>query len=112
MIYFFLLEMIMVNLRICAALLLLILRHVFAANETPATRNYFYAGGNYVETLAGHIFSGQIYVEKLSPAYIEHPYPIVFIHGGFQTGTVSYLFPLYKPSLTHGIKIYTSLITK
>ncbi|PWY73055.1 alpha/beta-hydrolase [Aspergillus heteromorphus CBS 117.55] len=51
-------------------------------------RTYFYVGGNY--TLDGngeHIHSGQIYVEKLTPARVTQPHPIVFIHGQAQTGT-------------------------
>ena len=31
--------------------------------------------------------SGQIYAEFQIPAHQRHPYPIVFIHGGAQTGT-------------------------
>jgi pimeloyl-ACP methyl ester carboxylesterase len=64
-----------------------------ASQETPVSREYFYAGGRYVDDGAGkaqHIFSGQMYVEKLSPDVSSpKPYPLVFIHGQAQTGTVS-----------------------
>ena len=33
--------------------------------------------------------AGQIYVEKLEPLHVRHEYPLVFIHGNGQTGTVS-----------------------
>lgn len=36
----------------------------------------------------GKVFTGQIYVEKLEPKHITRPYPIVFIPGAGQTGTV------------------------
>ena len=32
--------------------------------------------------------TGQIYVEKLEPLHVRHKYPLVFIHGNGQTGTV------------------------
>ncbi|KAL2070171.1 hypothetical protein VTL71DRAFT_13197 [Oculimacula yallundae] len=58
------------------------------AQETPNHRSYFYIGGEYVKTPSGQIFSGQMYVEKLTPADgCTKPYPIVFIHGGAQSGT-------------------------
>ena len=59
--------------------------------EAAASREYFYIGGNYALTnTGGHIFTNQMYVEKLSPARKRHRYPLVFIHGQAQTGTVSY----------------------
>jgi pimeloyl-ACP methyl ester carboxylesterase len=63
------------------------------SHETPVSRTYFYAGGRYADDGTGtgqHIFGGQMYVEKLSPATrCPKPYPLVFIHGQGQTGTVS-----------------------
>lgn len=61
--------------------------------ETPVSRQYFYAGGRYTDDGTGlgrHIFEDQMYVEKLSPA-LSYPkqYPLVFIHGQGQSGTVS-----------------------
>jgi hypothetical protein len=47
-----------------------------------------------MDTPVGHILHNQMYVEKLSPAKgSRKPYPIVFVHGGGQTGTVKP--PLY-----------------
>lgn len=60
-------------------------------DEVPYTRSYFYVGGNYVDDGAGgHIFSDQMYVEKLTPiGGTNQTLPLVFIHGQGQTGTVS-----------------------
>ncbi|KAF6220579.1 hypothetical protein HO133_003012 [Letharia lupina] len=70
---------------------------VFHAIPVPATaeslynRSYFYVGGEYVDAESGdgqRIFTGQMYVEQLTPAGgVKHPWPIVFIQGGGQTGT-------------------------
>lgn len=61
--------------------------------ETPVSREYFYVGGRYVDDGKGkdqHIFSDQMYVEKLNPnVSCPKPNPLVFIHGQGQTGTVS-----------------------
>lgn len=36
------------------------------------------------------IFTGQMYVEQLTPSDgVKHPWPIVFVQGAGQTGTVS-----------------------
>ncbi len=63
------------------------------SKETPVSREYFYVGGRYVDDGKGkdqHIFSDQMYVEKLTPdVSCPKPYPLVFIHGQGQTGTVS-----------------------
>lgn len=60
-------------------------------SEVPAQRSYMYVGGQYILNSAGqHVFADQMYVEKLTPvAGVTKPYPIVFIHGQAQTGTVS-----------------------
>lgn len=61
--------------------------------ESPCTRSYFYVGGQYVNDEKDdgqHIFTGQMYVEKLVPIDgVKHPWPLMFIHGAGQTGTVS-----------------------
>ena len=63
------------------------------SQETSVSREYFYAGGQYVDDGTGtgqHVFKDQIYVEKLSPGVkCPKPYPLVLIHGQAQTGTVS-----------------------
>ncbi|KAG4438568.1 hypothetical protein IFR05_005943 [Cadophora sp. M221] len=58
------------------------------AQGTPHRRSYFFIGGEYVNNSSGNILAGQMYVEKLTPVSGRtKPYPIVFIHGGAQTGT-------------------------
>jgi pimeloyl-ACP methyl ester carboxylesterase len=68
----------------------------YAAAYSTATsvmyaRDYFYVGGNYVQVTSGNVTSqymtGQIYVEKLTPALVTMSYPIIFIAGAGQTGT-------------------------
>ena len=46
----------------------------------------FYAGGRYDKDHPDQHFVGQMYVEYQIPAVQRHPYPIVLIHGGGQTG--------------------------
>jgi hypothetical protein len=58
------------------------------SGEVAAVRKYFYVGGSYVNTSSGHLFSNQMYVEKLAPLEPCQPYPLIFIHGQAQTGTV------------------------
>ncbi|KAH6672398.1 Alpha/Beta hydrolase protein [Halenospora varia] len=55
--------------------------------EAFAARSYFYVGGNYVEQGSGHVFSNQMYVERLVPLKPTQTWPLVFIHGQGQTGT-------------------------
>lgn len=55
-------------------------------------RNVFYAGGQYVfnETLGGTILVNQMYIEQLTPINgVTQRYPLVFLHGGGISGTVS-----------------------
>ena len=61
-----------------------------SAIEAPHTREYFYVGGQYEKQSDGeHIMVNQMYVEKLQPAGgSEKPYPIIFIHGQLQNGSV------------------------
>ena len=58
--------------------------------ELPYIRDYFYAGGRYIDDGTGtgqHVFVDQIYVERLSPVKGRlKQYPIVFIHGQGLTG--------------------------
>jgi hypothetical protein len=62
--------------------------NIMSTNETLHRRSFFYVGGEYVPTPGGHVLQNQMYVEKLTPAETTKPYPIIFIHGGAQTGTV------------------------
>jgi hypothetical protein len=43
--------------------------------------------------------AGQIYVEKLEPLHARYKYPLVFIHGNGQTGTVSLQVPKFEDHL-------------
>src|SRR5579863_8005013 len=52
-----------------------------------AREGYLFAGGKYSTVKDAKVMSGQIYAEFQFPAHERHPYPIVFIHGGAQTGT-------------------------
>lgn len=52
-----------------------------------AREGYLFAGGKYSTVKDAKVMSGQIYAEFQIPARQLHPYPIVFIHGGAQTGT-------------------------
>ncbi|KAE9371905.1 alpha/beta-hydrolase [Stipitochalara longipes BDJ] len=80
--------------------------------EAVHHRSFFYIGGGYVNTPAGHVLQDQMYVERLSPiGGSKKPYPIVFLHGGAQTGTNW----LNKPDggkgwaswfLDHGYEVY------
>ncbi|KAL4753549.1 hypothetical protein BDW72DRAFT_190997 [Aspergillus terricola var. indicus] len=80
--------------------------------EALHRRSYFYVGGEYVNTTDGWMMHNQMYVEKLSPANgSTQLYPIVFLHGGAQTGTNF----LNKPDggrgwaswfLSHGYEVY------
>ncbi len=52
-----------------------------------ASQGYIFAGGKYVDGPGGKYMEGQAYVEYLVPAHRTHPYPIVMIHGGGQSGS-------------------------
>src|SRR3954467_8346852 len=57
------------------------------AQHTPATRDFFYVGGEYAGEGAGEVMAGQMYVEVLRPANVTRRYPLVFFHGAGQTAT-------------------------
>lgn len=52
-----------------------------------AREGYLFAGGKYSGAGATKQMTGQIYAEFQIPLHQTHRYPIVFIHGGAQTGT-------------------------
>ncbi len=64
---------------------------VTAADEPPpmvlAKTGYFFVGGKIDPSVPGSPMTGQMYVEYFIPKTLTHPYPIVMIHGGSQTGT-------------------------
>jgi pimeloyl-ACP methyl ester carboxylesterase len=61
-----------------------------AADSGPlviAKQGYFFVGGKIDPTIDGSPMVGQMYVEFQIPEKLAHPYPVVMIHGGSQTGT-------------------------
>lgn len=50
-----------------------------------ADQGVFSIPGRYVQTEAGTIMVGQMYVQYQVPKEIKRPYPVVMIHGGGQT---------------------------
>ena len=52
-----------------------------------ASQGYFFVAGQYTNTADSHLMTNQMYVEYQIPRERRHPYPIVMIHGGGQTGT-------------------------
>src|ERR1700722_15228467 len=54
-----------------------------------AKQGMFFVGGEYYTSAADGLkyMAGQMYVEYQIPEPVTHPYPIVLIHGGAQTGT-------------------------
>ena len=52
-----------------------------------ARQGYLFAGGKYSEANGRRVMSGQLYAEFQIPARQTHPWPIVMIHGGSQSGT-------------------------
>src|SRR5258707_15366667 len=52
-----------------------------------AKQGYFFVGGRIDTTIEGSPMVGQMYVEYQIPQKLEHPYPVVMIHRGSQTGT-------------------------
>ena len=52
-----------------------------------AKTGYLFAGGHYDDAHPARHIVGQLYAEYQVPQDRNHPYPIVFVHGGSQTGT-------------------------
>jgi pimeloyl-ACP methyl ester carboxylesterase len=52
-----------------------------------AKQGYLFAGGRIDPSIEGSPMVGQMYVEFQIPQKLQHPYPVVMIHGGSQTGT-------------------------
>jgi pimeloyl-ACP methyl ester carboxylesterase len=51
------------------------------------TSSYFFVGGKIDQSVDGSPMVGQMYVEFMIPEHQTHPYPVVMVHGGNQTGT-------------------------
>src|SRR5258708_15085590 len=54
---------------------------------TIARQGNFYIGGKYVESNGDMPMIGQAFVQFQIPQRQTHPYPIVMVHGGGQTGS-------------------------
>src|SRR5262252_857729 len=54
---------------------------------TIARQGYVFAGGKYSTADNRRVMSGQMYAEFQIPSRRTHPWPIVMIHGGGQSGT-------------------------
>ncbi len=52
-----------------------------------AKSSYFFVGGKIDTAVEGSPMVGQMYVEYMIPQHLRHPYPVVMVHGGSQTGT-------------------------
>jgi pimeloyl-ACP methyl ester carboxylesterase len=52
-----------------------------------ARQGYVFAGGKYSTVNGRQVMSGQLYAEFQIPSRQTHPWPIVMIHGGSQSGT-------------------------
>jgi pimeloyl-ACP methyl ester carboxylesterase len=88
----------MIGNRNIAAALLMTLATAFPSLPTPgaaqergplnlARASYFFVGGKIDTSAEGSPMLGQMYVEYMIPTRRTHPYPIVMVHGGSQTGT-------------------------
>ena len=58
-----------------------------AAPLSIARQGYLFVGGKYSTVNGRQVMSGQLYAEFQIPSQRRHPYPIVMVHGGGQTGT-------------------------
>ncbi len=58
-----------------------------AAELQIADQGYLFAGGHYVAGKDGQYLTGQAYVEYQIPTRRTHPFPIVMIEGGGQSGS-------------------------
>src|SRR5260370_29620878 len=52
-----------------------------------AKQGWFFVGGAIDTSRQGSPTIGHMYVEFQVPQKVAHPYPVVMIHGGSQTGT-------------------------
>src|SRR5260370_8911542 len=52
-----------------------------------AKQGYFFVGGAIDRNREGSPTVGHMYVEYQEPPRLPHPYPVLMIHGGSQTGT-------------------------
>src|SRR5215469_15381666 len=82
-----------IGLILCGVVLLLgQVRHAAPQSKNLAPlsiqrEGYLFAGGKYSTVGGRQVMSGQLYAEFQIPHEQTHPYPVVMIHGGGQTGT-------------------------
>jgi hypothetical protein len=55
--------------------------------RVAAVRDQFYVGGSYVGDPGKQLMAGQMYVERLTPAKVTRPLPLVLVHGAAQTAS-------------------------
>lgn len=90
-----------------------------ASQDSPGERaplalsdmGVFYAGGHYDKAHPGQHIVGQMYVEYRIPARRTHPFPLVFVHGGGQSGAGWWSTPDGRPGwaaffLRRGYAVY------
>src|SRR5215469_17608225 len=82
-----------IGLILCGVVLLLgQVRHAAPQSRDSAPlsiqrEGYLFAGGKYSTVNGKQAMSGQLYAEFQVPSAQTHPFPVVMIHGGGQTGT-------------------------
>jgi len=104
---------------VAALALAMILPGAVAAQSGPqgraplvlADEGTFYAGGHYDQEHPARHIVGQVYVEYRIPAELKHPFPIVLVHGGNQSGSGWFSTPDGRPGwaaffLRQGYAIY------
>jgi pimeloyl-ACP methyl ester carboxylesterase len=72
---------------ICAVLFAPFARAQEGGPLVLAKAGYFFVGGGIDASVEGSPMVGQMYVEYMIPQQLSHPYPVVMVHGGNQTGT-------------------------
>jgi hypothetical protein len=81
-----------VSVLVLVALLAAASAETVAQNKDPAPlsiarQGYLFAGGKYSTVNGRRVMSGHLYAEFQIPSRQTHPWPIVMIHGGSQSGT-------------------------
>jgi pimeloyl-ACP methyl ester carboxylesterase len=81
-----------VSVLVLVALLAAASAETVAQNRDPAPlsiarQGYLFAGGKYSTVNGRRVMSGHLYAEFQIPSRQTHPWPIVMIHGGSQSGT-------------------------
>jgi pimeloyl-ACP methyl ester carboxylesterase len=102
---------------VAAAIAIAALGYAGPAGAIPmgevAEHGFIYAGGHYIDTPAGQVITGQMYVEYFFPRTVTHRYPIVMLTGGGPTGALYEGTPDGRPGwadyyLQHGWKVYVT----